>query len=106
MLKMYIVVKNNVPSDFIPVITAHASLATYLKYQYDEYMQEWVKSTFYKCVCVCDDAHFEKLKKQDKHVVLTESALDNKEVAIAFCPRQEWSGSIKSLKLYKGNILT
>ena len=40
-------------------------------------------------------------KQVADHVVLTESALDNQEVAIVFKPRQEWPKMFKFLKLYR-----
>ena len=35
------------------------------------------------------------------HVVLTESALENREVAIVFRPREEWPEMFRFLKLYR-----
>lgn len=100
-MKMYILIKESITVDKALVAAAHASLATYLKYKDDKDMTEWVNSIFYKVVCKVNDKEFEKAKEYDKHLVLTESSLDNMEVAIGFCPRAEWPSFFKFLRLYK-----
>ncbi len=94
-MKMYIVVKNNVPDKLVPVITAHASLACYKKYESNEDMQKWINGIFKKVVCVVNEVEFDKLKNEENFVMLTESALDNKEVCLAFCPREEYPKKFK-----------
>lgn len=100
-MKMYILLKDDLPEGFAALAAAHASLAAYLKFQEDENTQQWVKSTFYKVICKVNEKEFEKAKTFDDCVVLTESALDNKEVAIAFKPREEWPKAFKFYRLYK-----
>jgi hypothetical protein len=48
-----------------------------------------------------NDQEFEKAKEVEDNVVLTESALENREVAIAFKPRAEWPKAFKFYRLYK-----
>ncbi|WP_299765582.1 peptidyl-tRNA hydrolase [uncultured Dokdonia sp.] len=100
-MKMYILIKDDIPEGFAILAAAHASLAAYLKYKEDKDMQAWVSSTFYKVVCKVNDTEFQKAKEFEGHVVLTESALDHKEVAIAFKPREEWPKPFKYYKLYR-----
>lgn len=100
-MKMYILLKDDLPEGFAALAAAHASLAGYLKFQEDENTQQWVKSTFYKVICKVNEKEFEKAKTFDDCIVLTESALDNKEVAIAFKPREEWPKAFKFYRLYK-----
>ena len=50
-MKMYILIKDDVPVKMAPVIAAHASLACYKKYKDDPDMIEWVHSIFKKVVC-------------------------------------------------------
>ena len=57
--------------------------------------------SFYKVVCRVTDAEFEAAKLLEDSVVLTESALDNAEVAIAFRPRAEWPKAFKFYRLYR-----
>jgi hypothetical protein len=44
---------------------------------------------------------FEKAKAVEDHVVLSESALDGQDVAIAFKPREEWPKNFKYFSLYR-----
>jgi peptidyl-tRNA hydrolase len=99
-MKMYILVKDDVPGKFVPVITAHASLACYLKYRDNEDMQQWINGIFKKVVCKVNNTEFENAKNEDKNVLLTESALENEEVCLAFCPRKEYSKQFKYFKMW------
>ena len=100
-MKMYILLKDSLPEGFSVLAAAHASLACYLKYQEDEDMQTWVSGTFYKVICKVNEKEFEKAKSFEDHVVLTESALDNQEVVIAFKPREDWPKAFKFYRLYR-----
>ena len=100
-MKMYILIKADVPTGFAVLAAAHASLAAYLKFQATPEVEEWLTGPFYKAVCRVSDGEFEKAKGFEDHVVLTESALDNREVAIAFKPREEWPKAFKFFRLYR-----
>lgn len=99
-MKMYIIVKNDIPDKMVPVITAHASLACYKKFEHNENMIKWISGIFKKVVCVVNEAEFSVLKNELDFVLLTESSLDNKEAALAFCPREEYSKKFKFLKMW------
>jgi peptidyl-tRNA hydrolase len=100
-MKMYILIKDDVPLGFAMVAVAHASLAGYLKYQDTPEVKEWLSGPFFKAVCKVNAKEFENAKEVPDHVVLTESALENREVAIVLKPRNEWPKMFKFLKLYK-----
>ena len=100
-MKMYLLVKRDVPDKFVPVICAHASLACYKKFEQDADMQNWINGIFKKVVCTVDEAMFEKMKEVPKHLVLTESALNNQEVCIAFCPRENYPKSFNFFSMWK-----
>ncbi|SFF56618.1 hypothetical protein SAMN05518865_101574 [Duganella sp. CF458] len=55
----------------------------------------------YKAICKANPKEFENAKLVSDHVVLTESALGNQEVAIVFKPRAEWPKMFKFLRLYR-----
>lgn len=97
---MYIIVKDSIPDKLVPVITAHAALACYKKFEENENMIKWVNGVFKKVVCVTDDKEFEKFKDESDFVLLTESSLDNKEVSLAFCPREEYAKRFRFLKMW------
>lgn len=98
---MYILVRDDVPLGFAMVAVAHASLAGYLKFQDTPEVKEWLSGPFYKTVCKVSAKELESAKAVPDHVVLTESALGNKEVAIVFRPREEWPKMFKFFKLYR-----
>lgn len=103
-MKMYILVKEDIPNNLVPVITAHASLACFLKYEQDEDMQRWINSVFKKAVCKVTKVEFEKARQVEKNVLLTESALNDQEVCIAFSPRDEYPKYFKYFRLWSPNV--
>lgn len=100
-MKMYILVRDDIPLGFAMVAVAHASLAGYLKFQESPEIKAWLSGPFFKAVCKANSTEFENAKLVPDHVVLTESALGNREVAIVFKPREEWPKMFKFLRLYK-----
>jgi hypothetical protein len=100
-VKMYILIKETVPTGFALVAAAHASLAANLKFQDTPEVKEWISGPFYKAVCKVTDQEFEQAKSVPDQVVLTESALDGAEVAIAFKPREEWPRAFRFYRLYR-----
>jgi peptidyl-tRNA hydrolase len=99
-MKMYILVKRDVPDKFVPVITAHASLACFRRFEHTPNMQAWINGIFKKVVCAVNEREFQNAKKEPDHIILTESALDNQEVCIAFSPRDEYSKMFKFLRMW------
>lgn len=99
-MKMYILTKHDVPDKLVFVITAHASLACYLRFETNENMKTWINGIFKKVVCIVNEAEFERFKNDENLVVLTESALGDREVCLAFCPRKEFSTKFKFLKMW------
>jgi hypothetical protein len=83
------------------VAVAHASLPGYLKFRDTPEVAQWLSGPFFKAVCKVNAKEFENAKQVPDHVVLTESALGNQEVAIVLKPREEWPKMFKFLKLYR-----
>ena len=100
-LKMYILIRESVPTGFAVLAAAHASLAAYLKFRDSPEVAQWLSGPFYKAVCKVTDEEFERAKAFEDHVVLTESALGGQEVAIAFKPRAEWPKAFRFYRLYR-----
>lgn len=101
-MKMYIVISETITGGWAVVAAAHASLATYLKFKDDPAVQSWLEGPFYKVIVRANAWEFETLKQLPDNVVLTESALGGREVAIGFKPREEWPDILRKLPLYKG----
>jgi hypothetical protein len=63
-------------------------------------MIEWVNSIFKKVVCKVDEKEFQNSLKDGKYVLLTESSLDNRVVAVAFVPRVEFTKQFRFFKMW------
>jgi len=100
-MKMYILIRDNIPLGFAMVAAAHAALAMYLRFRDAAEVTEWLSGPFRKVVCKVNETEFAAAKSVTDHVVLTESALGGREVAIAFKPRLEWPVSFQLLRLYR-----
>ena len=100
-MKMYILIRESVPTGFALVGASHASLAAYLKFKDTPEIEQWLSGPFYKTICMVNDTEFETAKSFDDCVVITESALDGQEVAIAFKPREEWPKPFRFYSLYR-----
>ena len=100
-MKMYILVRENVPSSFVPVVAAHASLACYLKFKSHPDMEKWLEESFKKVVCTVGEKEFANAKDVEDNVVMTESALGGVEVGVAFRPREEYPKMFKYFQMYR-----
>jgi peptidyl-tRNA hydrolase len=100
-MKMYILVRDDVPLGFAMVAVAHASLAAYLRFRDAPEVEEWLSGSFFKAICMVNEKEFENARAVADHVVLTESALADREVAIAFKPREEWPKMFRFFTLYR-----
>ena len=100
-MKMYILIKDTVPLGFAMTAAAHASLAMYLRFRDAAEVGEWLSGPFHKVVCKVSEQDFGKARQVEDNVVLTESSLDGKDVAIAFKPRNNWPDMFRSFKLYR-----
>ncbi|TWT58062.1 hypothetical protein KOR42_14320 [Thalassoglobus neptunius] len=100
-MKMYILIRESVPTGFALVSASHASLAAYLKFKDAPEIEQWLSGPFHKTICKVNDTEFETAKSYDDCVVITESALDGQEVAIAFKPREEWPKPFRFYSLYR-----
>ena len=100
-MKMYILIRDTIPEGFAILAAAHASLAAYLKFKDTPEVAAWLSGPFYKVICKVNDTEFAQAKQFEDYVVLTESALDNQEVAMAFKPREAWPKAFRFFRLYR-----
>lgn len=105
-IKQYIVLRHEISPALACIGVGHGVLAAYLKWKDEQIVKDWVGSIFYKCICQAEnESQWNAIKnwKEDK-VVITESSVDNMEIAIIFKPAPFSRGSIfNDLKLYDGN---
>ena len=96
---MYILIKDTIPLGKAINAAAHAGAIAVLQWQEENDFNEWLNS-FKKVTCKVSEEEFIKAKQFKKHIVLTESSMGGKEVAIVFCPRKEWPKTFKHYRLY------
>lgn len=102
-MRMYILVRDDVPLGLAMAAVGHATLACYLKFKDQPETQTWLDTSFRKCVCRVNAKQFNNAKAFPQHVVVTESALAGVETALAFMPRSDadWPKDFKFYPLYK-----
>ena len=102
-MKMYICIKDNTQVGMAMNAAAHSSLMCHLKYYGDGDYQQWLDKSFKKVTCSVTDAEFAMLKTVEDHLVVTESRLDNAELAVVLKPRHDnnWPEFVSLLKLWK-----
>ncbi len=101
-MKMYILVREDVPLGYAMNGVAHASVACFLKYASHRSMQRWLADSFAKVTCkVSNEELAEAMRATSEHVIITESVIGHETVAVAFCPRKEWPEVFSTFKLYK-----
>jgi len=102
-MKMYICIKDSTPVGMAMNAAAHAGLMCHMEFCENGNYLEWLEKSFKKVTCAVTLAEFAMLKQLDDHVVVTESRLDNAELAVVLCPRHdnEWPEFVNLLKLWK-----
>lgn len=100
-LKMYIVVRESLPSHKMVAVAHGVLMAHRAFYTKKIWYDEWLDQSFRKVVCEANDSDFEIMKQFPDHVVVTESGLGGQEVALVFCPRQEWPKPFQFLRMSK-----
>lgn len=100
---MYICIKDDTQPGMAMNAAAHAGLMCHLKYETDALYLEWLKKSFKKVTCAVSDAEFAMLKTLPDCFVVTESRLNNAELAVVLKPRNdnEWPEFVNLLRLWK-----
>ena len=102
-MKMYICIKQDTAPGMAINAAAHAGLMCHLKYVADLEYLDWLDRSFKKVTCAVTDAEFAMLKNMSDSFVVTESRLDNAELAVVLKPRNDadWPEFVNRLKLWK-----
>ena len=100
MLRMLIVVKNDLPPEHVALTCAHGSLAGYLKWKDDPILLEWVNSSFRKVIRMASPTEFQQAKLHGEHIVMTESSLEGQETALVFRINEEYPKFLNYLRKY------
>lgn len=100
-MKCYILIKDDVPDEFAPLVAAHAALAMYLQWKDHPDVQAWVEGPFFKVVCRVSEGEWNKVKGEEDCLTMTESALEGREVALVFRPREDWPKPFRFFRKWK-----
>ncbi len=100
MLRMLIVVKNDLPPEHVALTCSHASLAAYLKWKDDPILLEWVNTSFRKVIRMASPTEFQQAKAYGEHLVMTESSLEGQETALVFRINEEYPKFLNYLRKY------
>lgn len=102
-MKMYICIKDDTQVGMAMNAAAHAGLMCHLKFSEDSDYLEWLEKSFKKVTCAVSPAEFAMLKELPDTFVVTESRLNNAELAVVLKPRQDndWPEFVNLLKLWR-----
>lgn len=102
-MKMYICIKDNTQVGMAMNAAAHAGLMCHLEFETLPAYQEWLEKSFKKVTCAVTPAEFAMLKVVPDSFLVTESRLNNAELAVVLCPRHdtEWPEFVNLLRLWK-----
>lgn len=104
--KMYILTRKRFPIGHQANCAAHAAVKCVERYKRLDSMVQWLDSSFRKVTCWVTDAQFEEAKRAGlPYVTMREDALDDKTIAMAFVPRQEWPDLFKTFPLFGERML-
>jgi peptidyl-tRNA hydrolase len=99
---MYILILDDIEVGYAINSACHAAVACTLKYQDTSEVQEWLNTKFRKVTCKVTREEFEKaIEVESDHVIMTELNLNDREMCVAFKPREEYHKMFKFLRLYK-----
>lgn len=102
-MKMYICIKDDTQPGMAMNAAAHAGLMCHLKFCEDGDYLEWLDKSFKKVTCAVTPAEFAMLKELPDTFVVTESRLNNAELAVVLKPRHDndWPEFVNLLKLWR-----
>jgi len=101
-MKMYILVREEIPLGVAMNGVAHASLGCFLKFAGHRNMQRWLADSFKKVTCrVSDEELAAAISECPDHIIITESVIGHATVCVAFLPQKEWPEVFGTFKLYK-----
>jgi hypothetical protein len=100
---MYICIKDDTQVGMAMNAAAHAGLMCHMKFCEDGDYLEWLEKSFKKVTCAVTPAEFAMLKELPDTFVVTESRLNNAELAVVLKPRHDndWPEFVNLLKLWR-----
>ena len=106
-MKMYIAVLEDAPDYIIPTLVAHTVLGAHLAFEGEVIYQEWLKTSFRKCVVRVNQKEFSKISALPRVHLGHESTILNGEKSCAIplpCHKEDLPNVLKFAKLWKPNV--
>lgn len=102
MSKMYIAVLDQFPDYMTPTLVAHAVLGAHLVFNGKSEYQDWLNSSFKKCVLRVNQKEFDRISGlPDVFLGHENSTLGGRPSCAVVCPREEMPNVLKFAKLWK-----
>lgn len=102
MMRMYILVLDDISVGYAVNSACHAAVACTLKYQDTPEVKEWLDGPFRKVTCKVNQSEFNKaIEVENDYVIINEITLDNRVMAVAFKPRAQYHKAFKFFQLYR-----
>ena len=106
-MKLYIAVIDEFPDYMTPTLVAHAMLGAHLVFEGDSDYQQWLTTSFKKCVVRVNRKEFEKISLLPKVYLAHENkTLGGDKSCAVVCPRLETPNVLKFAKLWKPKTTT
>lgn len=101
-LKMYLVLRWDLPIEMSVCAAGHAALGTYLTWETDPVMQKWKQTSFVKIWCkALHKSHWDFIKTLGEHRIFTESCLNHAETCLGFRVLENPNPILTELPLWK-----
>lgn len=103
-MRLYIAVLDEFPDYMVPTLVAHSVLNAHMKFEGDVLYQEWLNTSFKKCVVRVNRKEFEKISAlHNVHLGHENNTLGGAKSCAVVCPvrNEDLPNVLKFAKLWK-----
>lgn len=105
-MKLYIAILDKFPDYMAPTLVAHSVLSAHLKFKDIESYQEWLNTSFKKCVVRVNQKEFDKISMlPNVHLGHENNTLSGSKSCAVVCPTKEIPNVLKFAKLWSPLVL-
>lgn len=102
MNRLYIAVLDEFPDYMTPTLVAHAMLGAHLAFEERDEYNEWLYTSFKKCVVRVNQKEFDKISAlEDVYLAHENKTLNARKACAVVMPRAETPNVLKFAKLWK-----
>lgn len=101
-MKLYIAVLDEFPDFMTPTLVGHAVLGAHLEFESHPVYQQWLTTSFKKCVVRVNQREFDKISAlEDVYLGHENNTLDGRKACAVVVPRTPIPNVLKFAKLWK-----